>query len=193
VGNQVSKQEDAMRRNKKSLWFILFSITFFAFACVTVNIYFPAEKVESAAGEIVQDVRGLKDGAKEPPPKTDKNSSWFTPLLALAPSAAWAQDVTGVSNPTIRSLKDKLKANFAQMKPYYQKGMVIEGNNGYVSLGKTDALSLKEKRDIKTLADAENQYRRQLYEEVAKALKIDSSQTNKVAEIFAKEWQKSVR
>ncbi|MGD8953697.1 MAG: hypothetical protein PVI45_04925, partial [Desulfobacterales bacterium] len=27
-------------------------------ACVTINIYFPAEKVESVAGEIVEDIRG---------------------------------------------------------------------------------------------------------------------------------------
>ena len=52
---------------------------------------------------------------------------------------------------------------------------------------------MKEKRDLKSLVEAENRYRKQLYAEVAKALKIDASQINKVAEIFAKEWQKSVR
>jgi uncharacterized protein YdbL (DUF1318 family) len=114
-------------------------------------------------------------------------------LLAFAPETAWADEITTVSNPAIRALKDKLRSNFDQMKPYYQKGMVIEGANGYVSLGNTDSLGLKEKRDIKSLADAENQYRRQLYEEVAKALKIDLGQINRVAEIFAKEWQKPVR
>jgi len=175
----------------------LFSITLFAFACVafacvTINIYFPAEKVESAAGEIVRDVRG-QEGDKEKPPKSEKDSSWMRTLLALAPSAAWADEITTVSNPAIRALKDRLKSNFGQMKPYYQKGMVIEGNNGYVSLGNVSALSLKEQRDLKNLADAENQYRRQLYEEVAKALKIDLGQVNRVAEIFAKEWQKPVR
>jgi len=35
--------------------------------------------------------------------------------------------------------------------------------------------------------------RKQLYEEVAKALKIDLSQVNRVGEIFAKEWQKPTR
>src|SRR5512143_685111 len=131
---------------------VLFSITLFAFACVTINIYFPAEKVESAAGEIVRDVREQKEGDKEKPPKSDKDSSWMKTLLALAPSAAWADEITTVSNPAIRALKDKLKSNFGQMKPYYQKGMVIEGNNGYVSLGNVNALSLKEQRDLKNLA-----------------------------------------
>ena len=184
-----------MRRNLNAFWIALFPMVLFAFACVTINIYFPAEKVESVADEIVRDVRGQKesDKKKEAPSKTDKNSYWMKTLLAFTPGAAWAQEVTAVSNPAIRTLKDRLRSNFEQMKPYYQKGMVIEGNNGYVSLGNIDSLGLKEKRDIKTLADAENQYRRQLYEEVAKALKIDPSQVNRVAEIFAKEWQKPVR
>lgn len=185
-----------MRRNPKAIWIVLFSMAFFAcvaFACVTINIYFPAEKVESVAGEIVRDVRGQKEPDKEKHPKSDKNSSWMKSLLAFAPETAWADEVTTVSNPAIRTLKDKLRSNFEQMKPYYQKGMVIEGANGYVSLGNIDSLGLKEKRDIKSLADAENQYRRQLYEEVAKALKIDLGQMNRVAEIFAKEWQKPVR
>jgi hypothetical protein len=189
-----------VRRNQKAVWIILFSIAFFAlacvaFACVTINIYFPAEKVESAAGEIVRDVRGQKesDKEKEKAPKSDKNSSWMKTLFALAPEAAWADEITTVSNPAIRTLKEQLRSNFQQLKPYYQKGMVVEGANGYVTLGNIDSLGLKEKRDIKNLADAENQYRRQLYEEVAKALKIDLGQINRVAEIFAKEWQKPVR
>jgi uncharacterized protein YdbL (DUF1318 family) len=52
---------------------------------------------------------------------------------------------------------------------------------------------LKDKRDVKALADAENKDRRQLYQEVARALEIDKSNMSRVAEIFAVEWQKSVR
>jgi uncharacterized protein YdbL (DUF1318 family) len=79
------------------------------------------------------------------------------------------------------------------MKPFYDKGMVREGNDGYVHIGESGGAGLKEKRDLKTMVDAENQTRRQLYEEVARALKIDMSQVGRIAEIFAKEWQKSVR
>jgi uncharacterized protein YdbL (DUF1318 family) len=183
-----------MRKNGRPFWVAIFSALLFAFACVTINIYFPAEKVESVAGEIVKDVRGPGGNEKEKKPaKDDKSSRLLKNLPAFAPAMAWAQDATAVSNPTIRALKDKLRSNYAQMKPYYQKGMVVEGSNGYVSLRNTDALSLKERRDLNSLADAENQHRRQLYEEVAKALKIDPSQVGRVAEIFANEWQKPVR
>jgi uncharacterized protein YdbL (DUF1318 family) len=179
--------------NRKPFWIVVFSALLFAFACVTINIYFPAAKVESVAGDIVKDVRGEKANEKQKPGKDDKGSLFLRSLFAFAPVKAWAEDATTISNPTIRALKDKLRSNYLQMKPYYQKGMVVEGNNGYISLRNTGALNLKERRDLNSLVDAENQYRRQLYEEVAKALKIDPSQVNRVAEIFAKEWQKPIR
>ena len=163
------------------------------FACVTINIYFPAEKIESVAGDIVHDIRGDKGGENDNSLKNEKNSLLIKTLLALGPASAWADEMTTVSNPTIRALKEKLKGLYQQMKPYYQKGMLKEGNNGYVSIGDIKGLGLKEKRDLKTLVDTENKTRKRLYGEVAKALKIDSSQIDRIAEIFAKEWQKPVK
>ena len=71
--------------------------------------------------------------------------------------------------------------------------MLKEGDDGFVAPGDTSGLGLKEKRDLNNLLGAENKDRKTLYEEVAKALKIDSSQTGRIAEIFAKEWQKSIK
>ena len=180
------------RHTKKLLAATLFAI-FFIWACVTINIYFPAEKVESVAGKIVHDIRGEKE-EKETKPKGDKQSA-LSILIAqlLSPSTAYAQEVIDVSNPTIRGLKEKMKVRYPAMKPYYQNGILKEGNDGYASIAKTDGLGLKKKRDIKALVDAENKDRRQLYQEVAKAMNIDPKQMNQVAEIFAKEWQKSVK
>jgi len=178
-----------MKRNGKFMGIFLFALAIGVYACVTVNIYFPAEKVESVAGEIVKEVRGNS----ETPSKNDKSSKWSQRLLAVFVSPAYAQDVTTVSNPTIRALRDKLKSNYQQMKPFYEKGMVKEGNDGYVTATQAEGLSLKDRRDLNSLVDAENQHRRQLYAEVARALNIDPGQIGKVGEVFAKEWQKSVR
>jgi uncharacterized protein len=178
-----------MKRNGRPFYVLLSAFLVFVFACVTVNIYFPADEVKSVAGDIVKDVRGNK----EAPSKDGKTSQLGTTLLAFLGSNAWAEEATAVSNPTIRALKAQLKANYQRMKPYYQKGMVKEGNDGYVSATNTGGLNLKDKRDLNSLVEAENQYRKQLYAEVARALKIDPSQINKIAEIFAKDWQKSVR
>jgi hypothetical protein len=185
-----------MKRYVKPIYVLILGAAIFIFACVTINIYFPAEKVESVAGDIVNDIRGPGSGEEERPKGNDKSSLLQKTLLALSPSSAWAQEVTDVSNPTIRSLKQRMRSRYNQMKPYYQRGMLKEGNNGYVSLGKTSGLGLKEKRDLNAFVDAENKDRKTLYVEVAKALKvhpIDAAQINRVAEIFAKEWQKSVR
>jgi hypothetical protein len=108
-------------------------------------------------------------------------------------NAAWAAEVTTVSNPTIRSLKQRMKERFALLKPYFKNDMLKEGSNGYVSMGDSGKLTLKERRNLKNLTDAENKDRKTLYREVAKALKIDPGQTDKIAAIFDKEWQKSLQ
>ena len=177
-----------MNRARKTLRALIFGTIIFTLACVTINIYFPAEKVESVAGEIVRDIRD-----QDKPLKNDKTSLLENIRLALQQSLAWADDATTVSNPTIRALKERMKANYQQMKPYYQKGAVIENNAGYVSVGNAQGLEITQKRDLNSLVNAENTMRKQLYDEVAKALKIDPGQVNRIGEIFAKEWQKPAR
>jgi len=181
-----------MKMFQKPMWMAMTFAMIALFACVTINIYFPAEKVESVAGDIVKDIRGKNPGQKG---DQSKNDGAFLPeiRIVLSLSSAWAQDVTAVSNPTIRALKEKMKARFQGLKPYYQKGALNEGGNGYLSVANTGGLNLKEKRDLNGLVDAENSDRKTLYSEVAKALKIDQSKTGRIAEIFAKEWQKPVR
>lgn len=185
-----------MRKDRRPLWVLLFCSALLVFACVTINIYFPAEKVESVAGDIVNDIRGPAGDKGKRPSGGDQSSILGKAFLAFSPAPAWAQEATSVSNPTIRALKRKMKARYAEMKPYYQKGMLREGSDGYVSVGDTKGLGLKARRDLKALVEAENGDRKTLYLEVAKALKIhpiNQEQINKVARIFAKEWQKSVR
>lgn len=166
--------------------------TLMIFACVTINIYFPAEKVESVASEIVDEIRGQKPGSDK---GDDQQNSFLlkkTVLAFLGPRAVAAEPLT-VSNPTIRMLKQRMRQRYAQMKPYYQRNILREDNNGYVSLAQPGGLSLKEKRSLNSLVAAENSDREKLYAEIAKALNIDPSQVGRIGQIFAKEWQKPVR
>jgi uncharacterized protein YdbL (DUF1318 family) len=181
-----------MKMFQKPMWMAMMFAMIALFACVTINIYFPAEKVESVAGDIVKDIRGKNPDQKG---NQSKNDGTFLPQIriVLSLSSAWAQDVTTVSNPTIRALKERMKTRFQALKPYYQKGALKEKDDGYLSVANTGGLNLKEKRDLNGLVDAENSDRKTLYSEVAKALKIDPSQINRIAGIFAKEWQKPVR
>ncbi len=68
-----------------------------------------------------------------------------------------------------------MKPRYAQMRSYYQKGIFKEENNGYVFMGNTAGLGLKEKRNLKGLVKAENGDRKRLYREIGRALKIESS------------------
>jgi hypothetical protein len=181
-----------MKKFQKLLWTTAVVMAAMLGACVTINIYFPAEKVESVAGDIVNDIRGQEPSQKDNQSKNHKGLS-IQIRFALGTASAWAGDVTTVSNPTIRALKEKMKTRFQGLKAYYQKGALNEGGNGYLSVADTSRLNLKEKRDLNGLVDAENRDRKTLYTEVARALKIDSGQIDRIAEIFAKEWQKPVR
>ena len=182
-----------MKSNKKRLWTVGIIFVFFMFACVTINIYFPAEKVESVAGEIVNEIRGQeKEPGKESGEK-DKSSLLNRSFFASFVSAAHAEEVTTVSNPTIRALKQRMKSRYASLRPYFQKGMLSEGSDGYLSIKSTSGLGLKDKRALKGLVDAENNDRDKLYAEIARALNIDPSQISRIGKIFAKEWQESIR
>jgi hypothetical protein len=162
-------------------------------ACVTINIYFPAEKVESVAGEIVEEIRGPQDKEEKKSEEKEKSFWGNRRFFAALVDSAWAQDVTAVSNPTIRSLKAKMKERFALMKPWFNRGVLSEGDDGYVDIAQAGGLGLKEKNEIRNLVDAENSDRRALYQAVAEALDIDPSQVDRIGTIFAKEWQKSLR
>jgi len=179
-------------RLKRPLGGMIACVVLTVVACVTINIYFPAEKVQSVAKEIVDEVTGKTGSEGDQDSQKDKNSFLRNRLLAAFLSIAWAEDVTTVSNPTIRALKQSMASKFARMKPFYRSGAIREGSDGYVQMGNTQQLSLKDKRDVRGLVDAMNSDRKRLYQEVAKALKIDASQMSKIEAIFAKEWQRSV-
>lgn len=161
-------------------------------ACVTINIYFPAEKVESVAGEIVDEIRGSQP-EKQPPSEKKQGFLENRPLFAALVATAWAEEVTAVSNPAIRELKARMKGRYEQLKPFFASGVLKEGDDGFVAIVQTANLSIKDKGTVRNLVAAENNDRQSLYQEVAKALDIDLSQTGRVAGIFAKEWQKSLR
>ncbi len=176
----------------RPMWMTLMMLTLMVFACVTINIYFPAEKVESVAGEIVNEIRG-QTPTDEKSLKNEKSNLLEKSFYAFVAPVAVAAEPLTVSNPTIRTLKQQMKARYGQMRPFYERGMLRESNSGYVSLGQTAGLSLKQKRNLTNLVAAENNDRKKLYGEIAKAMNIDPSQVDRIGEIFAKEWQKPVR
>ena len=169
----------------------IFIAVFFASACVTVNIYFPAAAVERAADQIVKETWG---GAAEPannvaPPQSKhRNLSGERLSIRFFPVAHAQEGDINVSNPAIRALKDSIKQRSDAIKPYMDRGNVGIAQSGLLVIRNADNLSLKERAEITQLIEAENRDRESLYAEIAKANNIAQESIPKIRGIFAKSW-----
>jgi uncharacterized protein len=170
---------------------MIFSLVFFASACVTVNIYFPAAAVERAADQIVKETWGGPAKPATPVPQP-QSRSLFSPnrFLALSfVSEAFAQDADiNVTNPAIRALKDSIKKRSDAIKPYMDRGNIGIAQDGLLAIRSADGLNLKERAETSQLIDAENKDREALYAEIAKANGIPKENIPKIKSIFAKSW-----
>ena len=153
-------------------------------ACITVNIYFPESEVRKTAEDIVNEVRGSDKTIKDEVKKDEvKKSASFSLVPRLH-----AQQETEVTTPRIRALKESIKGRFDQLVPHFDAGRIGETKDGILQVLNEDGLSLQEKSVLRKLVKDENQDRRDLYDEVAKALSIDPSQIERVQQIFAEQW-----
>lgn len=153
-------------------------------SCVTINIYFPAEELRGAADRIVDEVYGEKPGPVEKAPESPGSS--FLPGIGVK-SAYAAQDIN-VSTPEIRALRADMKVRFDQLAPSLDSGHVGIDARGYLTLRSTDGLGLKQRADIKRLVDAENQDRKRLYQEIARANGFPDK-AGEIEAIFSESWR----
>ena len=168
--------------------------------CVTVNVYFPAAQVEKTAEKIVDEVYQEK---KEPPPqeptekpRSSNDGETFRGIVRLArfgPAPAFAEEATTVSNAAIRGLKEQIGQRHQELLPYYQQGQVGITRDGFLEVRGTGGLGLPQLAALKRLVEADNAARRQLYEEVAKALNLKPDQVPQVRKIFAKQWREKAQ
>ena len=98
-----------------------------------------------------------------------------------------------VSTPVIDRIRETLKKRYAKLLPFYEKGAIGEGRDGYLALRETEKLSLKEKRDVQLYLDEENKDRKNLYTELARENKIESSEIARIGALFSLEWQKKTK
>jgi uncharacterized protein YdbL (DUF1318 family) len=166
-------------------------LALFAMACVTINVYFPAEAAEKAADRIIRDVYGDEvDAAQEPQswnhfegvPVQQANPvlDWFIP-------AAHAAADLSVNTPAIRQLKADMEKRHQQLAPYYTSGAVGITNKGQLQIRDQKLVPLKDRNKVKNIVAKENRDRSALYAEIARA----NSHPEWEAEIrttFARRW-----
>jgi len=153
-------------------------------SCITVNIYFPEGEVKKTAEDIVNEVRSTdKDKKDEIKKDVVAESAGFSLVPRL-----YAQQETEVSTPRIRAIKESIKARFEQLVPHFDAGRVGETNAGYLQALNAEGLSLKDRSVLRKLVNDENKDRKDLYNEVGKALNVDAKDINRVEKIFAEQW-----
>lgn len=198
---------------KNTLRSILILSSFVIFACVTVNIYFPAAAVGKAADVIVEDVWEKEEENKddtteqepedwqkpESEPETTSGSgsliqnSTVTAILNLFSTQAHAETDINISTPTIRALKNSMKKRAPSIFPYLNKGNVGLSNRGYLVIRSKKNLSLQEVSRMKKLVSDDNSDRKSLYREIARANNINMDRIDDIESIFAKSWIKNAR
>lgn len=163
-----------------------------AVSCVTINIYFPAEQVRGAADRIVDEVWGERAAGSEqgqppaPPVKPPPQPGSF--LKILGPRTVCADQDINVSTPEIRAIRETMKERSGQLFPFLDTGHVGIGFDGLLKVRTTEGLGLKPRADVQRLVDAENQDRRRLYQEIARANGFPEK-AGEVQAIFADSWR----
>lgn len=188
--------ERPAHRNSISVLVVLMFIA----GCVTVNVYFPAAQVEKTAEKIVDEVyQEKKESPPQEPtekPRSSNDGETFRGIVRLAsfgPAPAFAEEATTVSNAAIRGLKEQIGQRHQELLPYYQQGQVGITRDGFLEVRGTSGLGLPQVAALKRLVEADNAARRQLYEEVAKALNLKPDQVSQVRKIFAKQWREKAQ
>ena len=134
-----------------------------AAACVTINVYFPAQAAEQAADRIIRDVYGegtpapaepqsLRDAAPAPGGFAPAVLDWF-----IAPARAEA-DIS-VDSPAIRQLRGDMEARHRQLAPHYGSGAVGIAHNGQLEIRDQKLVPLKDRNAVKQLVSKENRDR----------------------------------
>ncbi len=180
--------------NKWSKSMLLSSFVFVA-ACVTINVYFPAAEVESAAEKIVKDV--LSDENAEN--STDEQSNildgdnirylarQINPLNWFVSSAHAQVDIT-LSSPAINQITAKLKDRFSvSLKTYLNSNVIGFTNDGLVEIVDASTLGLKDRQALKKIVADENRDRLALYREMAIANNHPEWEAQ-ITDAFVKQW-----
>ena len=191
---------ESMERPAHRFSFSVLAVLALIAGCVTVNVYFPAAQVEKTAEKIVDEVYQEK---KEPPtpeptekPRSSNDGETIRGIVRLArfgPAPAFAEEATTVSNAAIRGLKEQIGQRHRELLPFYQQGQVGITLDGFLEVRGTSGLGLPQVASLKRLVEADNAARRQLYEEVGKALNLKPDQVSQVQKVFAKQWREKAQ
>jgi uncharacterized protein YdbL (DUF1318 family) len=176
-----------------------------ATACVTINVYFPAEAAVKAADRIILDVYGnVPDGQEG----TGEQQQPAEPTSGLLPSSLPRRAVSGIldwlitpaqaaadlsiNTPAIRQLTASMEARIRELAPHYASGAIGMTSNGEIVLRDQKLVPLKERNNVKNLVAQENRDRGALYAEMARA-NGHPEWEGEIRATFARRWVDNAR
>jgi len=173
---------------------ITLALLAFVAACVTINVYFPAEAAEKAADRIIRDVYGEPPQQPAPAEPQSKNRYLIapatSPLLALLnwlASPAYAGADISVNTPALRQLEAAMETRHQQLAKYYTDGAIGMTQDGEITIRDQKLVALQDRNTVKSLVASENRDRSALYAEIAKANGHPEWEAD-IREIFARRW-----
>ncbi|HNT37292.1 MAG TPA: DUF1318 domain-containing protein [bacterium] len=155
---------------------------------ITINVYFPETKIESAAAQIESEIRG--DTGQQ-----GQGTSWRLPRMRLAwgiPQAFAQEPDLKVDTPAIQEIKNTRKARFPQIDELLTKAFVGEGKDGLLKEKDSGVLQLKELAQARKLVKEENADRLRLYKEIATENGFPE-EVSRIQEIFGRENRKQIK
>jgi uncharacterized protein YdbL (DUF1318 family) len=176
--------------------FILLLVT----ACVTINVYFPAEAAVKAADRIILDVYGeTKEDKKAPAPEPQSTrpqpgipAQIGMQMLDWLIAPAHAEADISVNTPAIRQLQASMEQRHRQLAAHYNSGAVGMTDDGRITLRDQKLVPLKERNSVKGIVAQENGDRDALYAEIARANGHPEWEAE-IRQTFARRWVANAR
>jgi len=159
-------------------------------SCVTINIYFPAEEVRTAADKITSEVWGSGANSSSDAGASSELRSFFR--QAFSPQVAHAQQDIDINTPEIRAIRDSIKNRSSSIIPFMDSGHIGLGNDGLLKLRTADGLDLRARAEANRLITADNNDRNRLYAAIARANGFPD-RVDETKNIFAESWKREAR
>ncbi len=170
-------------------------------ACVTINIYFPAAAAEKVADEIIQEIQQEqkdKKSSSEAPLEpqsglSERQLSWYRKIdgvIDFFVRPANAEANLSVDTPEIRRIRASMQGRFADLKPFYDQGLIGIKADGLLTV--KGSVPLKDRNKVNKLVAAENAERNKLYQAIANA-NGHPDWVRQIKETFAARWVGNAR
>ena len=172
---------------------VAMTLLLFLAACVTINVYFPAEAAEKAADRIIRDVYGepsLETETPMEPQSSIQSREWPSAgmvLLNWFVTPAQAKADISVNTPAIQQLQASMEKRHKKLAPYYKSGAIGMTANGEIVVRDQKLVAMQERNSVKGLVSKENADRSALYKEIANANGHPEWEAE-IRSTFAKRW-----